>query len=187
MEGKMMKTRPRQEGLYHPDFEHDNCGVGFVCDSKGKQSNEIVHKALEVLERMSHRGAVGADPKTGDGAGILLQLPDKFYQDAAGKLGIDLPEHGKYGTGIVFLPTDKNDRKICEDLFLKVIQQEAQNLLVIDLHPVRQRDLHPVRASLAGVCDAANDAHGVVGGASDLQGLVARIDHLGYQVHHPSE
>ena len=138
-----------------------------MCDSKGKQSNEIVHKALEVLERMSHRGAVGADPKTGDGAGILLQLPDKFYQDAAGKLGIDLPEHGKYGTGIVFLPTDKNDRKICEDLFLKVIQQEAQNLL-------GWRDV-PVDDSIIG--DTARETQPVI-----KQVFIARSESLSDQL-----
>ena len=157
----------KKQGLYDPQFEHDNCGVGFVCDSKGKQSNEIVHKALEVLERMSHRGAVGADPKTGDGAGILLQLPDKFYQDAAGKLGIDLPEHGKYGTGIVFLPTDKNDRKICEDLFLKVIQQEAQNLL-------GWRDV-PVDDSIIG--DTARETQPVI-----KQVFIARSESLSDQL-----
>ncbi|MFC1570731.1 glutamate synthase central domain-containing protein, partial [Candidatus Omnitrophota bacterium] len=119
----------KKQGLYDPRFEHDNCGVGFVCDSKGRKSNEIIHKALEVLERMSHRGAVGADPKTGDGAGILFQMPDKFYRAKASEAGIDLPEYGRYGTGIVFLPTDKNERKICEDIFSDVVKQEGQDLL----------------------------------------------------------
>ena len=74
----MHKRFPKKQGLYDPKFEHDNCGVGFVCNIKGERSHEIVEKGIEVLERLSHRGAVGADPRTGDGAGILLQIPHKF-------------------------------------------------------------------------------------------------------------
>ena len=74
---------PKQQGLYDPRFEHDACGVGFVCDIKGRQSNLLISKALEVLRRLSHRGATGADPKTGDGAGLLIQIPHEFFKKTA--------------------------------------------------------------------------------------------------------
>src|SRR5210317_301393 len=91
---EMYKYRPKKQGLYDPAFEHDSCGVGFVCDINGNKTHDMVEKGIEVLERMSHRGAVGSDPKTGDGAGILLQIPDKFYRVQADKIGMDLPKYG---------------------------------------------------------------------------------------------
>ncbi|MBN3039093.1 MAG: glutamate synthase large subunit [Candidatus Omnitrophica bacterium] len=126
-----MKYRhfPLKQGLYDPRFEHDNCGVGFVCNIKGKKSYDIVKKGIEVLRRLSHRGAVGADPLTGDGAGILIQMPHKFLFKECKKAHIDLPALGSYGTGLVFLPQDENERKTCLDIFQKVITQEGQQLL----------------------------------------------------------
>ncbi|MCK4851727.1 MAG: glutamate synthase large subunit [Candidatus Omnitrophica bacterium] len=120
---------PEKQGLYDPRFEHDSCGVGFVCDVKGKKSNEIIRKAIEVLENLSHRGAVGADPKTGDGAGILFQIPHEFYLRVCADTGIDLPPSGRYGTGLVFLPADAGERRFCEDTFGRVIREEGQFLL----------------------------------------------------------
>src|SRR4030043_907332 len=92
---------PIKRGLYDPQFEHDSCGVGFVCNIKGKQSNDIIKQGLEVLRRLSHRGATGADPKTGDGAGILIQIPHNFFVEVCQKNKIDLPRSGEYATGLV--------------------------------------------------------------------------------------
>jgi len=123
------KGYPEKQGLYNPENEHDSCGVGFVCNINGDKSNDIVKKGLKILKRLAHRGAVGADPKTGDGAGILIQLPHEFLSKATEKEKIDLPAPGEYGTGIVFLPPDVNDRSFCKDILNKVIEEEKQILL----------------------------------------------------------
>ena len=93
---------PQQQGLYDPRFEHDACGVGFLCDIKGRKSHAIISQAREVLKRLAHRGAVGADPRTGDGAGILIQIPHEFFLRVAQDDKIDLPALGGYGTGLIF-------------------------------------------------------------------------------------
>src|SRR3954467_3286549 len=95
---------PPRQGLYDPALEHDSCGFGFVADIKGRPSHEIVMQALEVLLNLEHRGATGAEKDTGDGAGILLQMPHAFLARECQKLGIDLPPPGRYGAGMVFLP-----------------------------------------------------------------------------------
>ena len=120
---------PKAQGLYDPAFEHDSCGVGFVCDIKGRKSHEIVRSGIEVLKRLEHRGAVGADPKTGDGAGILIQIPHKFFTKVALENKIDLPALGEYGTGLVFLPPDKNDREFCRQAFTQAVEAEGQAIL----------------------------------------------------------
>ena len=120
---------PPKQGLYDPQFEHDSCGVGFVCNIDGTQSHDIVMKGVEVLERLSHRGAVGADPETGDGAGILIQIPHKFLARECKTYGIELPKNGTYGTGLVFLPSDEKERQSCLDIFTKIIEEEGQALI----------------------------------------------------------
>ena len=100
----------RNQGLYDPRFEHDSCGVGFVCNIKGERSHDIIVKGIGVLERLAHRGAVGADPRTGDGAGILIQLPHDFLAHECEKIGISLPAPGSYGAGLVFLPVDEEEK-----------------------------------------------------------------------------
>ncbi len=126
----MKKGRlPEKQGLYDRRFERDSCGVGFVCEMNGKKSHDIIQKGTEILERMSHRGAVGADPKTGDGAGILIQIPHRFYSRVSSDAGIELPDPGDYGTGIVFLPTEGSERIFCEDVFRKVIKEEGGDIL----------------------------------------------------------
>jgi len=120
---------PRPQGLYDPVFEHDSCGVGFVCDILGRRSNNIVRQGLEVLGRLAHRGATGADTKTGDGAGILIQLPHALFLSDCAKEGIKLPQAGEYGTGLVFLPQDKNERAFCKAAFKNIILKENQVLL----------------------------------------------------------
>ncbi|MFA5260238.1 MAG: glutamate synthase central domain-containing protein, partial [Candidatus Omnitrophota bacterium] len=123
----MFKQYPEKQGLYDPQFEHDSCGVGFVCDIKGEKSNKIVKQGIEVLHRLSHRGAVGSDPKTGDGAGILIQIPHEFFKKVAGDM--NLPDLGLYGTGLIFLPQEAGEREFCKEVFAKVIKEEGQALL----------------------------------------------------------
>ncbi|MFH0732399.1 MAG: glutamate synthase large subunit [Candidatus Omnitrophota bacterium] len=120
---------PKAQGLYDPQFEHDSCGVGFVCNITGEKSNDIVKKGIEVLERLSHRGAVGSDPKTGDGAGLLIQMPHTFLSRQCEERGFSLPGAGEYGAGLVFLPPDENERNFCMDIFKKIISEEGQTLL----------------------------------------------------------
>jgi glutamate synthase domain-containing protein 2/glutamate synthase domain-containing protein 1/glutamate synthase domain-containing protein 3 len=123
------KHFPAAQGLYHPQNEHDACGVGFICNLHGKKSHDIIHHALEILVRLTHRGASGADQFTGDGAGILLQIPHRFYQKKCAEIGIDLPGEQQYGTGLVFLPQDQTERATCIRLLEEAVAAEGQKLL----------------------------------------------------------
>ncbi len=116
----------RKQGLYLPEFEHDNCGAGFICSLKGKRSNDIIHKALEILDKLEHRGAVSADGKTGDGAGILIDIPHDFFK---AECKFDLPEPGGYAVGNVFLPQKENQRNYCIALFEENIKKQGLQLL----------------------------------------------------------
>ncbi|MDB6037481.1 MAG: glutamate synthase family protein [Verrucomicrobiales bacterium] len=120
---------PPKQGLYDPQFEHDACGVGFVVNIKGKKSREIVHQALQILVNLNHRGACGCEANTGDGAGILLQMPHPFMQQVAAEANIKLPALGKYGVAMCFLPQDADDRKRCEKLFEVIVAEEGQKFL----------------------------------------------------------
>ncbi len=115
-----------KQGLYLPEFEHDNCGAGFICSLKGIKSNDIIHKALEILDKLEHRGAVSADGKTGDGAGILIDIPHDFFKAVC---KFDLPEPGEYAVGNVFLPQKENQRKFCISEFEKNIKNQGLQLL----------------------------------------------------------
>ena len=129
---KTMRARREeaaQSGLYHPGKEHDACGVGFIAHLKGKASHQIVADGLQILENLTHRGAVGADPLMGDGAGMLVQIPHEFFAEEAKGLGIDLPEKGRYGVGFIFLPRDPELRKTCEEIIERVIAAEGQACL----------------------------------------------------------
>ncbi|HYO08551.1 MAG TPA: glutamate synthase large subunit [Tepidisphaeraceae bacterium] len=117
------------QGLYLPEFEHDACGVGFICHIKGKASNAIVANALTMLERMNHRGGCGCDPDSGDGAGILVGLPDKFFRREMKKQGVALPKQGQYGVAQVFLPKDMVSRSHCINLFEEVVEQYGMKML----------------------------------------------------------
>ncbi|MFH0827745.1 MAG: glutamate synthase large subunit [Candidatus Omnitrophota bacterium] len=119
----------QSQGLYDSRFEHDSCGVGFVCNVKGEKSHEIVSQGLEILRRLAHRGATGADPKTGDGAGVLIQIPHEFLLEKCLKEKIKLPPAGEYATGLVFLPASARERKLCKDILAKFIRLEGQELL----------------------------------------------------------
>ncbi|HTL03465.1 MAG TPA: glutamate synthase large subunit, partial [Vicinamibacterales bacterium] len=120
---------PPPQGLYDPSFERDACGVGFVVNVKGVRSHAIVSQALQVLVNLLHRGACGCEVNTGDGAGILIQIPDKFLRKETQRLGMTLPPEGEYGVGAVFMPRDTAARATIEALMEKIIQEEGQTLL----------------------------------------------------------
>lgn len=119
-----MNNTTKDTGLYLPQMEHDACGIGFVAHLKGEKSHRIIKDALTMLENMEHRGACGCEENTGDGAGILLQIPHNYYKQEAKKINIDLPDFGKYGTGFIYFPQDEASRNECK----KFIAQTAQKL-----------------------------------------------------------
>src|SRR5688500_19271809 len=117
-----MNGLPAARGLYLPEYERDACGVGFICHMKGKASHKIVTDALTILENMNHRGACGCEPDSGDGAGIMVRTPDKFFRKVAKKLGIKLPPVRKYGVAMMFVPQGMVARGQCEKLVEKVVR-----------------------------------------------------------------
>ena len=138
---------PKNQGLYDKRHEKDSCGVGFVAHIKGKKSHEIVQQGLMLLTNLTHRGATGYDPKLGDGAGLLMQMPDAFMREEAAKLNIELPEVGKYAVGNIFLPQDAKNRASCEAIINKIIGEENQSV-------IGWRD---VPVNNANIADAARD------------------------------
>ena len=129
MEAMTETGYPTKQGLYDPQNEKDACGFGFVVDIQGRASHDIVEKALTVLMNLEHRGAVGAEKNTGDGAGILLQVPHGFLRERCGKLGFALPGAGQYGLGMVFLPPSAEGRAACERIFEETVRAEGQFVL----------------------------------------------------------
>ncbi|MEY3468638.1 MAG: hypothetical protein RL203_732, partial [Pseudomonadota bacterium] len=119
----------QHQGLYDPSNEHDACGVGFVAHIKGQKSHAIVGQALKILENLDHRGAVGADALMGDGAGILIQIPDALFREDMAKVGVTLPAFGEYGVGMVFLPKEHASRLACEQELERAVLAEGQVLL----------------------------------------------------------
>ncbi len=139
---------PPKQGLYDPQFEHDACGVGFVVNVKGKKSHEIITQALTVLLNLDHRGACGCEVNTGDGAGILMQMPHAFLKKVCAEKNIDLPPEGQYGAGIVYLPPDAGERKECEQIFGKIVAEEG-------LHVIGWRDVPTDNSSLGATARAS--------------------------------
>ena len=137
---------PRKQGLYDPQFEHDNCGAGFICSLQGKKTNNIIHKALDILDCLEHRGAVSADGKTGDGAGILIETPHDFLKK---KCSFKLPELHQYAVGMVFLPKKENQRTYCISVLESEI--ESQGLEVIGWRKVPVN--HDVVGSIAALTE----------------------------------
>ena len=123
------KGFPKPQGLYDSRHEHDACGIGFIANIKNKKSHDIVEQGLQLLINLTHRGAVGADPKAGDGAGILLQIPDRFYREECAALGFVLPPAGDYGVGTLFLPQDAGQRAECERILENCITSQGQTVL----------------------------------------------------------
>ena len=120
---------PERQGLYSPEQEHDACGVGFIAHIKGKQSHAIVEQGLQILRNLTHRGAVGADPLAGDGAGILIQMPDAFLRREFAKQNIQLPKSGDYALGMLFLPRAAQTRAACEQILEAVVKEEGQTFV----------------------------------------------------------
>jgi glutamate synthase (NADPH/NADH) large chain len=130
-----------QQGLYDPSFEKDSCGVGFIANIKGSKSHQIVSDALTMLERMEHRGACGCEPNTGDGAGILIQVPHEFFSRECSKLGFKLPAFGSYGVGLVFFPRDAKVREECRTVLNRQIKKMKMTLLGYRVLPTNNGDL----------------------------------------------
>src|SRR6266853_742171 len=120
---------PAAQGLYRPEHEHDACGIGFVANIEGRKSHDIVLKGVQILINLTHRGACGCDPQTGDGAGILIQIPHAFFDRETSSLGFSLPAPGEYGVGMVFLPVDPHDRLLCEGMIEKIAREEGLTTL----------------------------------------------------------
>ena len=138
---------PPKQGLYDPEQEKDSCGVGFVVNIKGQKSHTIVQQGLQILESLSHRGAQGCDPCTGDGAGILLQVPHDFLKRAAGDVGVALPAAGEYGVGMLFFPPQADGRQQCEALVARIVGEEGARLLGWRDVPVKSDAIGPVARS----------------------------------------
>jgi glutamate synthase (ferredoxin) len=132
---------PGKQGLYDPRFEHDACGVGFVVDIKGRKSHRILQQAIEVLRNLDHRGACGCEQNTGDGAGVLLQMPHAFLVEACKKARIKLGEPGEYGCGLVFLPRNATLRRRLEERFEQIVQSEGQHVLGWRTVPTNNKSL----------------------------------------------
>ncbi len=120
---------PPKQGLYDPWFEHDACGVGFVVDIKGRKTNKILKNAIQILKNLDHRGAAGSEANTGDGAGVLIQMPHAFLKEAAKAARVTLPGPGEYGSGLIFLPKDRIKRRRLEERFEQIVQSEGLVML----------------------------------------------------------
>ena len=180
----MQRSLPAAQGLYRPEFEHDACGVSFVVDMHGRRSHEIVARGVQALNNLEHRGASGAEKNTGDGAGVLIQIPDTFFRAV---VDFELPEAGAYATGMAFLPPDRADADKAVARIAEVVEGEGLTLL-------GWRDV-PIDDSMIGT--QAKDAEPTfkqlfVGGASgmDLERrafiLRKRIEHEVDGVYFPS-
>jgi glutamate synthase (ferredoxin) len=157
---------PEAQGLYDPRFEHDACGVGFVVNIKGRRSHAVVERGLQVLINLQHRGACGREANTGDGAGILIQPPDKFLRRVARPLGIGLPPAGQYGVGNVFLPRDAAQREQTRKIVNSIIEEEGQRLLGWRVVPTSTEKLGESAASVMPVIEQVFVGFG--GDASEL-------------------
>ncbi len=124
-----MSYPPPRQGLYDPSFEHDACGMGFVVDLHGNKSHEIIRQGIEILVNLTHRGACGCDPETGDGAGVMIQIPHEFFERKCRESGFTLPEAGSYGVGMLFLPVEPQQRLICEGIVERIAREEGLTLL----------------------------------------------------------
>ncbi len=138
-----MNKKLENVGLYRSEFEKDACGIGFVANLKGVAAHSIVKDALQMLENMEHRGGCGCEENTGDGAGVLIKIPDGFYREEASKIGINLPEFGHYGTGIIFFPNNKRIVEICKEEIFKAAEKLNLNILGFRKVPVNNTGIGP--------------------------------------------
>jgi glutamate synthase (NADPH/NADH) large chain len=190
MAGQALRTIPPQaQGLYDPRFEHDACGVGFVVNIKGRRSHAVVQHGLQVLINLQHRGACGCEANTGDGAGILIQPPDRFLRKVANALGIGLPPAGQYGVGNVFLPRNPGEREQMRRLIEQTIAEEGQHLLGWRPVPTTVRVLGPSAAATMPVIEqlfvgSADDAAAV---ASDPMRFERKLYVIRKRVEHAAD
>jgi glutamate synthase (NADPH/NADH) large chain len=172
----------REQGLYSPANEHDACGIGFVANIKNRKSHEIVDQGLSILCNLKHRGAVGADPLAGDGAGILIQLPDAMLRAEAEALGITLPPFGAYAVGMVFLPSDIEQRDACVAAFERVVPAEGQTLLgwrdVPTNNAVLGESVKPIEPVIRQVFIGRGDT------CADVDAFERKLFVIRKQVHH---
>jgi glutamate synthase (NADPH/NADH) large chain len=180
-------ANPPKEGLYDPQFEHDSCGVGFVANTKGVRSHSIVEQGLQILLNLAHRGACGCDPETGDGAGITIQVPDAFFRARV----VGLPEEGKYGVGMTFLPRDPIERKICEAIVKNVVEDEGQQFLGWRDVPVdntkigsKSREVEPVirQFFVAATAEGKGEVKGNVKSRSFTTAVLKKLDMFALKV-----
>lgn len=136
MDIRMENGLPKKQGLYDPQFEHDACGIGCIANIKGKKSHSIVNQGIEILKNLAHRGGVGSEPDTGDGAGILIQMPHKFMRKVCENENIELPGKGDYGVGMLFLSPDKDTREESLTILKSIIESEGQTVLGVRNVPV---------------------------------------------------
>ena len=144
----MQNTYPPAQGLYDPANEHDACGVGFVANIKGRKSHAIIENGLTILKKLVHRGACGCEENTGDGVGMLVQMPHTFFKRICPEAGIDLPEYGQYGAGLVFLPVDPAQSERIQAIIEEIITAEGQTVLGWRVVPTDSSSLGPT--ALAG-------------------------------------
>src|SRR5208282_296008 len=125
----LSKGLPPAQGLYSPAHEHDACGIGFVASIRGEKTHDIISKGIQVLLNLAHRGACGCDPETGDGAGVTIQIPHKFFSRECEKLGFKLPKPANYAVGMIFLPVEKHPRLQCEGILERIVREEGLTLI----------------------------------------------------------
>ena len=138
----------QNQGLYHPSFERDACGIGFVANIKGYKSHQIISDALTILENMEHRGACGCESNTGDGAGIMIQTPHEFFFDECIRLGFHLPAYGRYGVGMIFFPRDSMLKEECRDIFNRAADKLGLEVLGYRKVPVNPDGIGPTALSV---------------------------------------
>ena len=131
----------KKQGLYLPEFEHENCGAGFICNLKGEKTNQIIHDALEILVKLEHRGGVSADGKTGDGAGLLIDIPHDYFKRVC---DFNIPEQREYAVGMVFLPKVTNQYNFCKTTFENEIKGQGLSILGWREVPVDSSQLGPI-------------------------------------------
>lgn len=143
----MQNTYPPAQGLYDPDYEHDSCGVGFVANIKGNKSHQTIEDGLTILKKLVHRGACGCEENTGDGVGMLVQMPHKFFTRVCPNSGIDLPDYGHYGAALVFLPNDAEQSQQCQAMIEEIVMAEGQSVLGWRDVPTDDSSLGPTAVS----------------------------------------
>ena len=167
-------TKPAAQGLYDPAYEHDACGVGFVVHIKGQKSHAIVEQALTILKNLLHRGACGCEENTGDGVGILIQMPHAFLKRVCNERGIDLPAAGGYGCGLIFLPRDPAQSQWCQQQFETIIREEKQKFIGWRDVPTNDAEVGPTARACEPGFKQIFIGRARIGGYDDLRRYLGR-------------